>query len=153
MIQFTMHEERMELVLHGLVFLDTSILMKVIECIVEHWLIFWICQFLLFNLISELIWILLLIAGNIATLCVLFTTDLGFKSSFNRLISNLCIFDTFCIVLNTTIFTFPLLSETYRHQILPALLPIVLPLAQISLTGSVYTVVAVALERFIAVKR
>ena len=112
-------------------------------------LMFVFCQFLQFILTSKFIQI---IAGNIATLCVLYTTDLGFRSSFTSLISNLCFFDTFCIVFNATIFTFPLLSETYRHQILPSLLPLVLPLAQISLTGSVYTIVAVALKRFIAVK-
>ena len=92
-------------------------------------------------------------AGNLASLSVLFYTDLGFKSSFTRLIANLCIFDSFCILFNLTIFTFPLLSESYRHQVLPHLLPLVLPLTQIALTGSVYTVLAVALERFASVKR
>ena len=114
--------------------------------------VFWICQFLQLILTSKFIQMLWIIAGNIATLCVLYTTDLGFRSSFTRLISNLCFYDTFCIVFNATMFTFPLLSETYRHQILPSLLPLFLPLAQISLTGSVYTIVAVALECFIAVK-
>ena len=93
------------------------------------------------------------IAGNLISLCVIYKTDLGFKTSFSRLIASLCIFDTLCILSNLTIFSLPLLSESYRHQVFPNLVPTLLPLAQISLTTSVYTIVAVAVERYITVKR
>ena len=73
------------------------------------------------------------------------------KSSFLKLISTLAIFDCLCIMFNIFLFSAPLLSETYRHQVFPHLLPWLLPLAQISLTGSVYTILAVAIERFCCV--
>ena len=38
-------------------------------------------------------------------------------------------------------------------QIFPVLVPLLLPVTQICLTGSLYTVLAVAIERFLAVTR
>ena len=61
-------------------------------------------------------------------------------------------FDTLSIIFNIIIFSGPLLSETYRHQVFPHLVPLVLPLAQISLTSSVYTILLLAMERCMAVK-
>jgi hypothetical protein len=43
------------------------------------------------------------------------------------------------------------ISKFLLFQVFPHLVPIVLPLAQISLTSSVYTIVALAIERFLAV--
>ena len=100
---------------------------------------------------------------------VIHRTQLDFKMSFVHLISILCLFDTICILLNVLIFSGPLLNETYRHQVsnsfkkskisnilfpqvFPHLVPLVLPLAQISLTCSVYTILALTVERFLAVK-
>jgi hypothetical protein len=45
----------------------------------------------------------------------------------------------------------PTLSEYFYIWYLPYLTPVTLPLIHIALTGSVYSVVAVALERFITV--
>ena len=98
---------------------------------------------------------------------VILKTPLDFKSSFLHLIGSLCVFDSLCILFNITIFSGPLLSESYRHQVitshppldcmvlqvLPHLIPLVLPLAQVSLTSSVYTIVALAGERWLAVTR
>ena len=85
------------------------------------------------------------------TILVIRRTQLDFKTSFLHLIYSLCVCDSVCIVFNIIIFSFPLLSETYRHQVLPHLIPLMLPLAQISLTSSVYTILALAMERFMAV--
>ena len=38
-------------------------------------------------------------------------------------------------------------------QIFPVLVPVLLPVTQICLTGSLYTILAVAIERFLAVTR
>ena len=56
-------------------------------------------------------------AGNLTTVNILACTELGFKLFFSRLIILLCIFDTFCIILNIPLFSLPLLSETFRHQV------------------------------------
>ena len=112
------------------------------------------------------------ISGNLLTFFVLLRADLGYKSLFIRLIMSLCIFDTLCIAFNISIFSGPLLDETYRlqvkssqcwndlklmfniiFQIFPCLVPIILPFAQISLTGSVFTILAVATERFLSIYR
>jgi hypothetical protein len=45
----------------------------------------------------------------------------------------------------------PTLSEPFYIWLLPYLTPFTLPLIHIALTGSVYSVVAVALERFMTV--
>ena len=57
------------------------------------------------------------IAGNILTFHILLKTELGFKLFFTRLIMILCVFDTFGILFNISIFSGPFLSETYRHQV------------------------------------
>ena len=57
------------------------------------------------------------ISGNLLTFFVLLRADLGYKSLFIRLIMSLCIFDTLCIAFNISIFSGPLLDETYRLQV------------------------------------
>ena len=44
-------------------------------------------------------------------------------------------------------------KEEKNVQIFPLLVPLLLPVTQICLTGSLYTVLAVAIERFLAVTR
>ena len=45
------------------------------------------------------------------------------------------------------------LFKSYSPQVFPHLVPLLLPLTQISLTGSLYTILAVAVERFISISR
>ena len=58
-----------------------------------------------------------LIAGNLVSLLVISKVQLDLKGSFIRLIATLCIFDCLCIILNLLLFSGPLLSEYYRHQV------------------------------------
>ena len=48
-------------------------------------------------------------------------------------------------------YSLPRLSESFNMWLLPYLTPYSVPIIHISLTGSVYSVVAVALERFVTV--
>ena len=58
------------------------------------------------------------IAGNLMTILVIFNNNLDLKTSFLHLIYLLSIFDCLCIVCNIFIFSGPLLSEKYRHQVI-----------------------------------
>ena len=101
------------------------------------------------------------------TLLVISKSSLGLKVSVRRLICQLCVLDVLCITFNIMMFSGPWPSEHYRHQvrshresechllsqILPLLMPVLLGLTQMSLTGSVFTILAVAIERLLAVRR
>ena len=45
--------------------------------------------------------------------------------------------------------------KTYKNffQLFPRMVPVILPMAEMALTGSIYTILAVAIERFISVIR
>ena len=78
-------------------------------------------------------------------------SDLDLKPIFKTLISTLMISDCFCIFFSSLIFSGPCISHNYSIYIFPHLIPFILPMAQISLTNSVYTTVAVAAERFMSI--
>ena len=91
------------------------------------------------------------IPGNILSLLMIQTSDLDLKPVFKTLISTLMISDSFCIIFSSLIFSVPCISHSYSLYIFPHLIPPILPMAQISLTNSVYITVAVAVERFMSV--
>jgi hypothetical protein len=77
--------------------------------------------------------------------------DVELKPSFANLLKCLSVFDSLflcCILLQ---YSLPALSDSYLTWVLPHITPFTLPVIHITLTGSVYTVVAVAVERFITV--
>ena len=82
-----------------------------------------------------------------------YQSELGLKLSFSRLIYQLCVLDTLCIIFNILMFSGPWHSEHYRHQVLPLIMPVLLGLTQMSLSGSVLTILGVAVERLLAVTR
>ena len=57
------------------------------------------------------------------------------KPVFKQILITLISFDTFCIVFNLLIFSFSHLSIYYYDNIFPYIVPYILPLAQIALTG------------------
>ena len=46
-----------------------------------------------------------------------YKSELGLKVSFRRLIYQLCVLDTLCILSNILMFSGPWHSEHYRHQV------------------------------------
>ena len=111
--------------------------------------------------------------GNILSLIVINKSELHLKISFRTMISQLCVLDMITIVFNILMFTIHFHSEFYRlqvckfklevpdhskyflfsAQILPLMLPVLLTLTNMALTASVYTTLAVAVERFMSVRR
>lgn len=55
--------------------------------------------------------------GNILSLLIIDQSELGLKISFRRLISQLCVLDTICIVFSILMFSIPFHSEFYRLQV------------------------------------
>jgi len=91
------------------------------------------------------------ILGNILCVWAFNKKDVELKPSFANLLKCLSVFDTVfltCILLQ---YSLPSLSDAYLTWLLPHITPYILPIIHITLTGSVYTVVAVAIERFLTV--
>ncbi len=86
--------------------------------------------------------------GNVLSVMVLQSKDLDLTASFVNLLTTLCVFDSLFIVCVNLFYTLPIHSELYETELIPYLTPVLLPLVHIVLTGSVYTVVAVAVERY-----
>ncbi len=86
--------------------------------------------------------------GNVLCILVLKRRDLDLTGSFINLLITLCVFDSLFIVAVNLFYTLPIHSEFYDRQLIPYLTPALLPLIHIVLTGSVYSVVAVAVERY-----
>ena len=88
-------------------------------------------------------------------MCIVMFSRLKKKQlKFHRLMILLAIFDTTYIVLNILLWVVPGLSEQYKskgYQYFTA--PIVMPLTQVSLTGSVYCTMAITMERYLTVCR
>ena len=86
--------------------------------------------------------------GNILSILVLKLRDLDLKPSFANLLVTLCIFDMIFILAVILFYTIPIHSIYYEEHAIPYITPFLLPLIHIALTGSVYSVVAVAMERY-----
>ena len=79
----------------------------------------------------------LIFSGNVTSIIVLFRKDMELKRDFMHILVTLICFDILCIVFNLMIFGFPRLWESYEQKVWPYIIPTVLPLAQIALTGMI----------------
>jgi len=107
-------------------------------------------QFAIEGIAQSIVGLLGLI-GNVTSIIVLFRKDMELKRDFMHILVTLICFDILCIVFNLMIFGFPRLWESYEQKVWPYIIPTVLPLAQIALTGSIYSTLALAIERYISV--
>jgi len=78
-----------------------------------------------------------LLSGNILSILVLLKHDMDLKSNFLQILITLICFDVACIVFNLLLFCLPHLSKTFFERVFPYIVPTVLPLAQIALTGKI----------------
>ena len=91
------------------------------------------------------------ICGNLVTISILSSPDLGMKRSFRHTLIMLALYDTLFSFLVILAFPLPLVSDYYRLWILPFLLPHLLPTIQIALNGSIWSTVMVTMERYFSV--
>lgn len=90
------------------------------------------------------------IIGNVAAICLFSRQSIQLK--FHRLMMMLATYDLFYILLSLILFTVPQISEAYNTSGAHFyVLPRALPLAQMSLTGSVYSTLAITVERYLIV--
>jgi hypothetical protein len=71
--------------------------------------------------------------------------------TFHRLMMMLSVCDTFLIVLSFLVFSLPALNEYYQDSILGHIAPIVFPSAKTALTASIYSTLAIAVERYLII--
>jgi len=91
------------------------------------------------------------IFGNIASILVLTNKEIDLKPSFVNILICLAFYDLMFEILAILMYSLPNISPEYHETIFPHLLPYLLPLIHITLTGSVYTTIAVAMERCVTV--
>lgn len=73
------------------------------------------------------------------------------RHAFHHLLLSLSICDLTHVLLTFTCFSLPQLSNAYRSKVLFYMLPFVIPLAQMSLSCSSFTTVALTVERYISI--
>ena len=91
------------------------------------------------------------LCGNMFTASILRSPSLDMKKSFRHILIMLAAFDTSFSLLATLTFSLPLLSHNWNVWIHPLLLPWLIPGLQISLNGSIWSTVMVAIERYVSV--
>jgi len=89
--------------------------------------------------------------GNLTSISVLRDKKLDMKDTFREILIMLTMFDTIFVLSVTITFSFPIFSQYWKVLVTPFLLPWLSPLMQISLNGSIWSTVSVALERFVSV--
>lgn len=87
--------------------------------------------------------------GNILCIFLFLLKKLKLNQTFTNLLIWLAVIDSIFLVLVVFVFALPELNITYKQWIFPYMLPSVLPLTSIALTASVYTVVALTIERYL----
>ena len=91
------------------------------------------------------------LVGNIVTASILQSPSLDMKKCFRHILIMLAAFDTSFSLLAALTFSLPLLSQNWNVWIHPFLLPWLIPGLQISLNGSIWSTVMVAIERYVSV--
>lgn len=91
------------------------------------------------------------IFGNLACVFVFNHKSCDLKPSFSNILKCLSIYDMALLMGVLILYGFPNISMMYKMFVEPHTTPIILPLTQVALTGSVYSVVVVATERYFSI--
>jgi len=91
--------------------------------------------------------------GNTLSILLFSFRKLQMNPTFTGLLVWLAVIDSLFLGCVVAVFCLPSLSPTYRAWVFPHLLPSLLPVTSIVLTASVYSVVALALERLLHLTR
>ena len=104
-------------------------------------------------ILEQVLLIIIGCLGIIGNLCIIIIfTRLRNRQTFHRLMIMLATFDTFYIIFSFFIFSLPSISKYYDDSaFFNYLLPIILPLNHVALTGSVYSKLSITIERYLMV--
>ncbi len=69
------------------------------------------------------------------TIAIMYRADMALTASFRRVLITLISFDIGCVTFNSLVFSLPKISDRYLAYVFPYVTPVILPLAQIVLTG------------------
>ena len=72
------------------------------------------------------------------SIAVLFRRDMDLKPTFMQILVTLISFDILCIIFNLMLFCLPHISASYFDSVFPYIVPYILPMAQIALTGKLF---------------
>ena len=90
------------------------------------------------------------IIGNVVAIVVFARHTL--QKNFHALMLSLSAFDLIYITASILIFSIPQFSDNYKDSgVYYYVLPWVLPMAQVGLTGSIYFTMAITVERYVTV--
>ena len=96
----------------------------------------------------------ILCVGTIGIIINLLATRLLLRTkrrhTFHNLLLTLTIYDLLQIIFSIICFALPQLSLSYRNNIFIYVIPFMIPLAQITLSGSSFTTVTLTIERYIS---
>jgi len=93
--------------------------------------------------------------GNIVSIHILHSSrnDLNLIKSFTNLLICLAVFDSIFLVLANTVYSYSAIIWPKQSTIQMVSAPYIIPLTHMALTGSVYSVVAITVERFVTLRR
>ena len=70
------------------------------------------------------------------------------KVNFHRILTMLIVFDNCLVLFNLVIFVLPHVNVYFRMKVYANIATIIIPMAQIAVTGSIYSTVAISIERY-----
>jgi len=91
--------------------------------------------------------------GNISTILILKYRNIKMNQTFTNLLLWLAAIDSTFLIFVTFSFSLPSLSPSYKALVFPLILPSLLPLTSVSMSASVYCVIALAVERYLHIAR
>ena len=73
------------------------------------------------------------------------------KLNFHRIMILLSLYDNALIVMYLILFVAPAFSDAYKFGVFNYIAPVALPVGEIAITGSIYSTIAITLDRFLVV--
>ncbi|XP_059082321.1 G-protein coupled receptor daf-37-like [Tigriopus californicus] len=94
------------------------------------------------------------LVGNVSAIVILATQKLDLHSFLRHILIALAVFDIIFLVTTFFLYSLPLFSSGYHDHFYQILAPkLLIPLSQIALTGSVYSIITITIERYLATCR
>ena len=89
--------------------------------------------------------------GNSVMITKFFLMENEHKLNFHRIMILLSMYDNVLILMCLLLFVAPILSELYKFGAFNYIAPVALPVGEIAITGSIYSTIAITIERFLVV--